>query len=121
MRRAAIDVSVTTIDALIERYGEPRFVKIDVEGFEEQVLRGMTHPVDKLSFEFHSGALGVAKCCIELLARPNARFNFSWGESMSTAREDWVDADRMLAEFDRLEATAVDPTLYGDVYLEPEK
>jgi FkbM family methyltransferase len=117
MLRATIDVPVTTIDALIERYGQPRFVKIDVEGFEEQVLGGMTHPLAQLSFEFHSGALGVAKRCTELVARPGARFNLSWGESMSMAHDEWLDADCMLAEFDRLEAAGVDPMLYGDVYM----
>lgn len=37
----AIAVPVTTLDALIARHGTPAFVKIDVEGFEEDVVAGM--------------------------------------------------------------------------------
>ena len=43
---------VTTLDRLIAQHGVPSFIKIDVEGFEDQVLAGLTHPVPALSFEF---------------------------------------------------------------------
>ncbi|HRF81237.1 MAG TPA: FkbM family methyltransferase, partial [Flavobacteriales bacterium] len=36
----AIEVPVTTLDRLIDQYGRPAFVKIDVEGFEDEVLVG---------------------------------------------------------------------------------
>ena len=35
-------VSVIKFDTLISRYGKPSFVKIDVEGFENEVLSGLT-------------------------------------------------------------------------------
>ena len=47
----SIEVSVTTIDALIATFGKPRFVKVDVEGAELDVLAGLTHPVHTISFE----------------------------------------------------------------------
>lgn len=36
----SLEVEVTTLDALAGRFGRPRFIKIDVEGAEYEVLRG---------------------------------------------------------------------------------
>lgn len=47
-------VQVTTLDALIGRFGVPAFAKIDVEGGELGVLQGLSHPLAALSFECHS-------------------------------------------------------------------
>ncbi|MCB0069761.1 MAG: FkbM family methyltransferase, partial [Caldilineaceae bacterium] len=38
----AAAVKVTTLDDLIARFGAPAFCKIDVEGFELEVLRGLS-------------------------------------------------------------------------------
>ena len=35
-----VSVPLVTLDELISRYGEPQFCKIDVEGFEHEVLTG---------------------------------------------------------------------------------
>ena len=40
-----IDVEVTTLDRLIEIYGFPKYCKIDVEGFEFEVIRGLSKPI----------------------------------------------------------------------------
>jgi hypothetical protein len=44
-------VKMTTLDLLIQEYGVPDYVKVDVEGYELEVLRGLTHPVRMISFE----------------------------------------------------------------------
>ncbi|RYY38545.1 MAG: FkbM family methyltransferase [Chitinophagaceae bacterium] len=48
---STVDVEVTTLDALIARYGRPQFIKIDVEGYELEVVRGLSNPVAFLSLE----------------------------------------------------------------------
>lgn len=45
------DVEIFTLDHLMNIYGVPDFIKIDVEGHEEEVLSGLTRPVEMLSFE----------------------------------------------------------------------
>ncbi|MDX1647892.1 MAG: FkbM family methyltransferase, partial [Longimicrobiales bacterium] len=62
-----VEVPVTTLDALITRYGEPGFCKIDVEGHEADVLAGLSRPLSALSFEFVSGTLDVALACVRRL------------------------------------------------------
>src|SRR4029453_15878158 len=37
----SVDVEVTTLDELIADYGVPAFCKIDVEGFDPKVFRGV--------------------------------------------------------------------------------
>lgn len=47
-----IQVTTCTLDFLIEKYGNPDLVKIDVEGAESQVLAGLTKKPKNLSFEW---------------------------------------------------------------------
>jgi FkbM family methyltransferase len=52
-----VTVEVTTLAELIGAYGRPDFVKIDVEGYETEVLRCPTAPIPALCFEFQAAAL----------------------------------------------------------------
>jgi FkbM family methyltransferase len=47
-----LSVPVTTLNKAIEQFGLPVFCKIDVEGFEVQVLRGLSKPIPALSLEY---------------------------------------------------------------------
>jgi hypothetical protein len=44
-------VETTTLEQLINEHGRPLFAKIDVEGYELSVLRGLRTAVPYLSFE----------------------------------------------------------------------
>ena len=51
-----VTVESTTLARLVARFGEPVFVKIDVEGGEPDVLAGLDRPIASLSFEYLPGA-----------------------------------------------------------------
>lgn len=91
-------VAVTTLDALIARFGVPAFVKIDVEGHEPEVLAGLSQPIPVLSFEYLPAALDTVAACIARLAALGAyRFNWSPGESFALAEASWLDGDGVMA------------------------
>jgi FkbM family methyltransferase len=107
-------VEITTLDAMIAEHGLPRFIKIDVEGFESEVLAGLSQPVSALSFEWTPEIPENSLSCLNHLSRlGDYEFNYSWGESMRFARTVWLDEavmTRVVEEF------AGENQMFGDIY-----
>lgn len=77
-----ISVPATTLDAIIADHGPPAFAKIDVEGFEDAVLAGLSQPIPALSFEFTTIGRDVAYRCLDRLAELGPYlFDVALGES----------------------------------------
>jgi FkbM family methyltransferase len=109
----AVTVPVVTLDALIEQYGRPAFCKIDVEGFELEVLRGLSSPIPALSFEYIPAALDVALGCIDRLqALGDYRFNPVPGEAHRLQAGRWLTPNEMRQFLQQL--TPQDGS--GDIY-----
>lgn len=89
-------VPCTTLDALILRHGLPALVKIDVEGFEANVLAGLTRLVPAISFEFTTIQRDVAEACLALLETLGPyRFNIALGESQMLELSEPASAEAM--------------------------
>lgn len=109
----SIAVPVVTLDALIDEYGVPTFCKIDVEGFEPEVLAGLSRPVPGLSFEFVSGDLEGAIACVRRLGELGRyAFNVILGEGRQYHLRDWVDSVTMTDWLER----GADGASSGDIY-----
>jgi FkbM family methyltransferase len=108
-------VPIVTADSLIEKYGLPAFVKIDVEGFEGEVLAGLTRAVPSLSFEVRpQDAMDDAVTCLEHLSRLSSyEFNLSLEESLTFQLPAWGDGGRVTSA---LREVPPSHWRFGDVY-----
>lgn len=76
-------VETTTLEDLIAAYGLPFFVKIDVEGHEVNVIRGLKHPVPFLSFEVNLPEFRQEGLeCVRLLGGLSATGQFNYAADL---------------------------------------
>ena len=109
-----VTVNTTTLDALIEVYGQPTFCKIDVEGFERNVIGGLSQPIAALSFEFASNQPDRYRPCLDGISSIGmAQFNYSLGESMAMTMDHWMNLDELRSRLDELSQR---PLTGGDIY-----
>ena len=94
----AIPVTMTTLDALIAQCGEPAFCKIDVEGYELEVLRGLSQPLRALSFEYIPATSESSIACLSRLDDlGHYQFNWSRGESQQLQSPTWLTLHEMVS------------------------
>lgn len=94
---ASVPVVVATLDDLIDRFGEPVFCKIDVEGFEGEVLAGLTRPLPALSFEMIPATQALTFGCLgRLAALGDYRYNWSLGEQHRWQSPRWLTQAEMV-------------------------
>jgi FkbM family methyltransferase len=112
----SIVVAVTTLDRLIARYGTPAFVKIDVEGFEDSVIKGLSQPIEQLSLEFTPEFNQSTINCIQhLQSLGSIRLNYSAAESLQMSFSEYQMPSTMI---DFLSHIPHDGESFGDVYVQ---
>jgi FkbM family methyltransferase len=90
-----VTVPTITLDALIQRYGEPWYIKIDVEGYEERVVKGLSQCPSLLSFEFNRVFLEPALRALDTGIFDDATFNYTLVDPAQFELREWVGRDEV--------------------------
>lgn len=105
---------INTLDQLLTDHGIPRFIKIDVEGFEPDVLAGLSQAVPALSIEWTPELPDNARKCIQHLSSlADYEYNISWAETMKLSAKGWRTKDSILNLIDEFTGETF---LFGDIY-----
>ena len=107
-------VEMTTLDCCIKEYGHPTFMKIDVEGYEYEVLSGLTKSIGVISIEFTPEYIENTFKCIDHLCSlsDEVEFQISLGESMEWYLPAWVSKAQIKVALLKLDARK-----FGDIYI----
>jgi FkbM family methyltransferase len=97
MWKRELTVPAVTLDALIQRYGTPDYIKIDVEGHEEQVLAGLSILPPLLSFEFNRLMLGPVLRILKSTPFNGSSFNYTLIDPIKFESKSWVAQDQLIA------------------------
>ena len=107
-------VRLVTLDALIACHGMPRYVKIDVEGYELEVLAGLSQAPEMISIEYLPGFPELSHRVVDRLAELGEyRFNPLVGERAGFAWQGWRDGAAAHAWLDGLPADAPSGDLFA--------
>ena len=91
-------VPVTTLDHLFSTYGVPDFIKIDVEGYENKVIKGMSTLPAFISFEtnlpeFFEETVECIRHLMSLSSTPV--FNYSLSDKLELDK--WLPGEEMIS------------------------
>jgi FkbM family methyltransferase len=110
-------IEIVTLDSLIDTYGKPAFIKIDVEGFELEVMKGLSRPFGCLSFEYAVPEKqgNVIAALQDLQTKyPNLLCNHAIGDSSVLALKEWLPVTEMMHY---VKSHQFNASFAGDVYV----
>jgi hypothetical protein len=100
---------------LIEKYGKPKFIKIVVEGYELNVLKGLTQPIEFISIEFNPELCKETVKCIEYLEELNNEclYNYGYRNNEHFKFENWISKQEIVSYLQSINDFKFE---FGDVY-----
>lgn len=116
-----VQMEIVTLDSLIAEYGKPDFIKIDTEGFELEVLKGLNQPVKALSFEYTIPEPGNKTIlCIDRineLYSNKAVFNICRDEEYKMKFDEWITGAELKKLIENPSFNTANFGNYGDIYV----
>ncbi len=89
-------VKIRTIDELIREYGLPAFIKINANGFENEVLKGLNSPILLVSVSFYSYLHHKTTENIRrFMAIGDYEFNWILNEEAKFQSKEWLSAKEL--------------------------
>lgn len=85
-----ITVEVRPLDQFVEQHGVPSFCKIDVEGFELQVLKGLSRFPDAFSIEYHATSaeqVAETEACLDHILSLDRNYELNYTARTNTIFE----------------------------------
>jgi FkbM family methyltransferase len=112
-----IQVETLTLDACITQFGKPKYIKIDVEGFEYNVLRGLSSPVEYISIEFTPELYSNSEKCLDylhILNNKNCEYNYVYRENDHYFFKEWQDLNSIKKYLSSVNDFSYE---FGDIYI----
>ena len=109
-------VVVKKLDTLIEAYGIPDFCKIDVEGYELEILSNLTYKIPLIEFEFTGGFIPNTIKIIKLLDKSNTVFNYNLNEKPIFILKNWVSGDTLINQIRNLAINRLHGNIFVKIY-----
>lgn len=90
-------VKTTTLSELINIFGTPNYCKIDVEGYEFNVIQGLENKIPLISFELSYENITLAFNCINYLnSLGEIQLNLILGNYKGFVFDEWMDKDSFI-------------------------
>lgn len=106
-------VKVVTLDSQIETFGIPDFCKIDVEGYEYQILKNLTYKIPVIEFEFTGGFIEeTIECVLKLDTLGSYNFNYILNEKPEFIFKNWVSSEEIITEIKSMNIK----NLHGNIF-----
>jgi FkbM family methyltransferase len=99
--RSPVSKKTITINKMISLYGMPDLIKIDVEGYELQAVRGLTRKASKLCFEWAEEAkTTIEQTCGHLESLGYTSFGYILGDEYLREPAVWMSRVELLQTMD---------------------
>jgi len=114
-----IQVPVKTLDIIIQKYGVPKFIKIDSEGSELNIVKGLSLRIEYISLEYTLPELreNLQEIIYYLLTLGQIFINFSVGESMEMYLDTWIDGNEFIEHLNNDDSLYKSMGGFGDIYV----